>query len=468
MGADNNPPSDLGILPRARRGAPVAERRAMLQRGIAVIILLAGCNRPLELDGSDGGADLARRDLSHIDLSRPPFTCGASPARFAGSLCGPPSLPCVVRENQTVASLAPNPPVITSAVPELAVDSGDRPWLLFDLYTTAAPGFQHLAHRNDSGDWSFEAPAAQMSGLLAIDPTDRLHALLLDGSDALYSSRSPTGSWDPPAPAASGITGFTSRLTSDSAGCLYAAVGENNELELLRWNGSWSSTPVFGRGWYADVALAASGQPQVVGTTEQANHPLEWAAPPGAAEVVDQEVGEFTLGVAGEQPHVLLGGDGFNTQLRYATRSGGKWSTWALADDSSPPPCAAPTFSGQSCTSVTVTNLPVAVVTASSDVRLLYLRIQTTRIDEALCPRHWEPSPNETPDLGLSSCIWNTTQSLQSSQLHIAWPSPNGVESAVLMDGLTATGAHAVLDSGGRIQLATTDYREMRWIVIGP
>jgi hypothetical protein len=71
------------------------------------------------------------------------------------------------------------------------------------------------------------------------------------------------------------------------------------------------------------------------------------------------------------------------------------------------------------------------------------------------------------PDLALPGCQWSS-QNTVTSQVWVAWPDTNGIGSALVVDGMTAGGARAVVDRSGTVQLVTSDWSEIRWIALGP
>ncbi len=408
----------------------------------------------------------------------PSAACGPALPRYAGSLCGPAQNPCVVLRDEAAVAYGFGP---------IAVDAAGQPRI---FSTTNLGNFVgHYATRSAAGTWTSEDVdiGVATAGFL-VDPDGVPYVLATDSAvgTALWS-RDDRGWRVVERVAGAVLVGGARSFARDDAGCLHAGAELLNGAGYARRHDTWGygliGTPGATVAEAPVLALAPSGQPHLVfwEATAESGWVVRWAAPPLAAETVPPAgvTGQNGLGIAVAVtaspndvkgigiPHLLFnryftsetGGQGL--ELVYAVRqAAGTWSVRSVARGSPdqfafPQACGVATHFGQTCSYTYDTYLPVAVVpSGNGEVRLLYAR-QKAQVDATSqcfgCVCQWQ---------------WQSVRTVEGS-LEVAWPDGEQLGHATLVDGIVTYGGTAVIDDGGRIQLAVGDNGALRYLMIG-
>jgi hypothetical protein len=418
-----------------------------------------GCEGTLNCGpcGPDGGFDAGVPDR--------PQTCGTAPLPFSGALCGPPTLPCLVKRNEILPTTDGN----RGDAPSIVVDSSKRPVIAFSLAVGGFHGF--LASRSATGAWAVEAtPTAAATLSLGIGPNDGLYLLVDNGANRVFYTTKISGRWATPQLIAGYNSCVEGALAVDSVGCTWGVIGQPDVL-AFGWSDIGFARQFSGvNGWGGRVTLSATGVPEVVGwaTPTTVGWHLMWVAPGIAPESVDAMgsvlVPEDSVAVgvgpdtgAVGTPHVLYvrddSGPGLSA-LFHASRSATGWTREKLDDDSSSGDCDS-TNTQTTCSTDAVTHTAVAVlVSANGDVRLLSLRNEATSTMMRVC--------------GEPGCSWQPMSKTTTARLEMFWDVPGGLGHAVLLDGLTGGTGRAVVDGDGVIHVALYDGAKVRYVAVGP
>lgn len=408
----------------------------------------------------------------------PSAACGPALPRYAGSLCGPPQNPCVVLRDEAVAAYGFGP---------IAVVAAGQPRIFF---TTSLGNFVgHYATRSAAGTWTSEDVAIGVATAgFVVDPDGTPYVLATDSAagSALWS-RDDRGWRVVERVEGAVLVGGEHGFARDDAGCFHAGAELLNGAAYARRHDTWGyalvGTPDATVAEAPVLALAPSGRPHLVfwEATAESGWVIRWAAPPLAAETIPPTgaTGQNGLGIALAVtaapndvdgfgiPHLLFnryftseaGGQG--VELAYAVRhADGTWSVRSVARGSPDQfafaqACGVASHFGETCSYTYDTYVPVAVVASGNgEVRLLYAR-QTAQVDATSqcfgCVCQWQ---------------WQSLRTVGGS-LEVAWPDGEQVGHATLVDGIVTYGGTAVIDDGGRIQLAVGDNGALRYLMIG-
>ena len=319
-----------------------------------------------------------------------------------------------------------------------------RPEILFASAVGKYDGYH--AVKNLTGEWSVTpTPFAFASGGLVRSPSGLPSALANDGAFGASLWGFFADGWEHISDVPGKATHYERSFAQAPNGDLYVGVATDvSELELGKYDGSWSMTNLGQTPAPVPVAVSPEGAPHVFHwEAPGAEWLLRWMFVPEAQETVFS-LGSNTL-LTEEQraalvvtaadvknpmgrPHglVVRGAPGSASEVVYATREGA--SAWSLVHVETAP-------SG-------VALLPLGGVTDDlGNVRLFYARIQYA-------------SPN-------------------AGQVVVVWPKEDGtVGKANVMEGLSAVGATFERDGIGRIHVAlyfivSGSNLDVRYVILG-
>ena len=427
-----------------------------------------------------------------------PPGCGARLPAYAGTLCGPASLPCQTLVDETVETTA----VFRNRQPAIATDSSGQPQMIY--YSAAGNYVGIWAIRSPAGVWQGETfPIAVASASLVVGadglPVGLVNSGILPGT-SLW--RRGSGGWirlD-----GADLGGYesydTGALVATQDGCFHAGLladvnGNAVYPGYALWNGRWNLTS-FGYtsvgGVPAAVALAADGTPYVAywSYSSQGTGGLYLSWRGHASELLDHADGTqdwpmrafITVTADGEGqpvPHVLYravgaavaGGAAAPHVLIEAERAAsGAWTkrTVATASGKTSADCPAPARSSGSCAIDFTDVTPVAIVgTREGSTRLLYTADHTTATLVSVCMGGLDGAP--------TTCSYQSQMTTHDSELRLAWSNDDGsigqtVVTRSKVAGQGELAASATLDVLGRIHVGLFDGVSdtvVRYVLVG-
>lgn len=380
---------------------------------------------------------------------------------YAGSLCGPPGMPCTVQVDEPVDPVTS----FRNGAPSIVLDDACEPQV---LYSVAELGYHgHFARRTGPGAWDDEStPFPVAVGGLAFDAaTGDTLALPYDGAFGVTVWRRDGGGWAQEDTLAGSYYMRTRAVGQRGDGTLRAGLS-TDALEFfdVQWDGGWASAMLTGYTEAQTIGLGPGGTPHYsYWTSTGGGWRMSWVTPGSPPEQV------ATLGL-GSGLHVLENGiavtpDGGGTphigfarrtapgglhEIVYATRTAP--DTWSLLTVASEDPafndeCSQdPTGPGEICQVDYIRLMPLDVVASDGgDVRIFYAEYHFLRTLQSSC----------SPGPGGLFCGWDTLVDDSIGTLHVAWPSAGSIETAPLLVGSRfVRSMTSAVDIEGRIHVA--------------
>ena len=393
-----------------------------------------------------------------------PIACADDTLPFAGELCGPPELPCVVVASEA-ASAGHH---FRNEAPAITVDTACDPRILYSVAEGGYHGF--FARREGPDTWTTaETPFAIARVGLAHDYAgDRTLALAYNGAfgTSLWSWQGDV--WTPDDAVMGQHIASAHAFARGGDGVLHAALyGSDNLIRVARHDGSWMLADVAGQATASTaLALDPDGAPHLTLWRSQGpNWELTYAAPPMAVEPAFS-LGSNVLNLSLHGVAVIPGDGDPLTMVPYivhARRAGqlhgivltrrvgvGKWSSddVIVEDDQNASLCQGePQTPGETCDYDYVRYRPLTIVaSAGGDVRFFYGMTH-----------HLGTLTAECVDLPFPMCFWTPLVDKSEAELRIGWPTEQGPAWATLAEGIFATDLTVVVDANGRFHAAIYD-----------
>jgi hypothetical protein len=379
---------------------------------------------------------------------------------WAGPLCGPAALPCVVQADETIEPTA----APRAGFPTVAVDDDCAPAVLHAQSDGGALGF--FARRTGAAAWDVQPTPFPMSqGGLDYDPVTGFFGAMVYQGGFQVSARTYDGvAWN------AGVPLMGSYALSTKA---FALTGDATLHGLLTqpgvgfvdatWSGAWMLAAM-ATGGPTDVSPALAVAPDgthhytywhdgvggpMLRWGESAALSLEEVMPYGGVVVqpgLAQELALTDDGMGGVVPHVLAGtetGIPGRVQVVYARRDGvALWTTHVVAaeDPLGETTCdVPPTMPGEVCTLDRITYRPLAIVASlGGDVRWLYTDVHQL-VDYAS-----ECAPE---------CVWVPTTDATTYDVRIGWLEGGVPTSALLLADTRLVRANAEIDGTGTMHI---------------
>lgn len=336
-------------------------------------------------------------------------------------LCGPADAPCQVFADEVL----PVPSAFRNDAPGLALNEACLPEILFSKAENGYYGYHAL--KNLMGEWTvLPTPFDFASGALVRHPSGLPLAIPNDGAFGASLWGFFAEGWTLIEKFPGEATHMERSVAQAPNGDLFVGTNDGvGNLLLGRYAEGWTTSNFGMAGGLVPVAISPEGAPQLVSWTPvNGEWILRWIAPPAAPESVFPQGGTsltsdaqrpvLAVGRADEKnpmgkPHGLtfrVGQDAL--ELVYFTREGnGAWTSFLVEKVSNDKPL-----------------IPLGAVTdEAGDVRLFYAR--TSWVAPA------------------------------TGQIVAVWPTANGfVDKAVVVEGISPTGATFERDGAGRIHVA--------------
>jgi hypothetical protein len=378
---------------------------------------------------------------------------------WAGPLCGPAAVPCVVQAAETIEAQA----VARSGTPSVAVDDACAPSVLHAQSEGGALGF--FAQRTGDDTWDVQPTPFDMSqGGLDFDPaTGWFGAMVYEGGFQV-SARTYDGlAWDAGDPLAGSYALSTKAFALTGDAVLHGFLQETGVGFVDgTWDAAWMLAPLASGGptdvspalavavdgthhftyWHYDVAGP------MLRWGDSASGALEDVMAYGSGAVAAGLAQEITLtdDGGGPVPHVLAGtqtGPGGRVEVIYARRDGvATWVPYVVAseDPTGETTCdVAPTMPGEVCTLDRMTYRPLAITSSlGGDVRWLYTEVHEL-VDYAS-----ECAPE---------CIWTPTADLSTYDVRLGWLEGGVPQSVVLLTDRRLARANVEVDGEGTMHV---------------
>ncbi|MCB9700976.1 MAG: hypothetical protein H6711_03720 [Myxococcales bacterium] len=394
-----------------------------------------------------------------------PLVCDDATLPYAGSLCGPPQLPCVI-----VADEAASPThAFRNEAPAIAVDNGCAPRI---LYSVAEGGyFGYSTWREGADQWVTEPTPFELARVaLAHDrAADRPLALAYNGAFGTSLWTREGDLWTKIDAVSGQHIASAHAFARGADGRLHASLyGSDNVDRYAVHDGAWVLADVAGEATpRTALTLDPDGAPHLTfWRTVGASWALTYAAPPAAPEILfDLQSNVLELGaheiaaIPGDNdplpviPYVLharrVGGPLHAVVLSHAVGFG-KWESEdvIVEDDKDASLCnAPPNDPGDTCAYDYIRHRPLAIyASAGGDVRLLFLTIH-----------HKGTLSAECVDFPFPMCNWVPESDASAAEVRIGWPTDLGPKWTTLAAGIFAADLTVTVDAGGRAHAAIYD-----------
>lgn len=407
---------------------------------------------------SSGGSSSSGSSSGSSSSGEPPTSC-YDPTVFpwAGTLCGPAAMPCVVQAAETIEPLQ----VPRNGSPSVATDDSCAPSVLHAQSMGGTLGF--FAQRTGDDTWNVQPTPFDMSqGGLDFDPaTGSFGAMVYEGAFQV-SARTYDGLWS----AGDYLPGSQSLSTK-----AFALTGDATLHGVLQQPGVGFVDSTWDAAWM--VAGVPSGGPTDVspalavaddGThhftywhNDMAGPVLRWETsagtfedimPYGAAMVSAALAQEITLtdDGGGAVPHVIAGSEtavGGRVQVIYARRDGiDTWVTYVVAseDPTGETTCDVPPLApGEVCTLDRTTYRPLAIASSQGgDVRWLYTEVHELVDYASEC---------------LPDCNWAVVTDMSTYDVQLGWLEGGVPMAVVLLADVRLVRASAEIDGEGNMHV---------------
>ncbi len=416
-------------------------------------------------DTTTGGVDDLPTSCQDVDFPAPAKLCGAD---------GPA---CVVKRDELVSDKL----AFRNDMPAIALRGDCGPAVLFSEAVGGYFGF--YGQRTGTDAWTVEAtPMNLATGSLEFDPgADQASAIVDDGAYGVTLWRRTGGAWKQ----ASALTGMNHvrapQLVRDAQGKLHIGHVDDDQNALHEvFDGAWSKSQVDkDADIHVRIALDAAAKPRLTyWSSKEATWKLYFAAPPAQPEVVTPlqsnllEHAHTSLALVGPEatPWVLMArkqADQLHHDLVLLHRLGpAKWAeeTLVAEDGAADKTCEfEPGGPGEQCEYDYVRLYPLALFTATDEVRALYTAIN-----------HKGTMISDCKQMPFPICVWTPQSDASTSDLRVAWPGSEPQQHAVVASDVFTDRATGRLDPGGNMHLAFYDIAPgtadpvVRYIAIGP
>lgn len=379
---------------------------------------------------------------------------------WAGPLCGPAALPCVVQAAETIEPLA----VARSGHPTVAVDDDCAPAVLHAQSDGGALGF--FARRTGDDAWDVQAtPFPMNQGGLDFDPVTGFFGAMVNEGGFQVSARTYDGvAWNAGDPLMGSYSLSTKAFALTGDATLHGFLQQPGVGFVdSTWSGAWMLA-MMATGGATDVSPALAVAPDgthhftywhndvggpMLRWGESAAASLEEVVPYGGAVVqpgLAQELALTDDGMGGVVPHVIAGtetGVPGRVQVIYARRDGvALWTPYVVAaeDPTGETTCdVPPTMPGEVCTLDRITYRPLAIAASlGGDVRWLYTDVHELVDYASEC----------TPD-----CAWVPTLDATTYDVRLGWLEGGVPTSALLLADTRLTRANAEIDGAGTMHI---------------
>lgn len=376
---------------------------------------------------------------------------------WAGPLCGPAAMPCVVQAAETIEPLQ----VARSGSPAVAVDDACAPSVLHAQSSGGTLGF--FAQRTGDDAWDVQPTPFDMSqGGLDFDPVTGFFGAIVYEGGFQVSARSYDGVWS----AGDYLAGSHSlstkafALTGDAA--LHGVVQQPGVgfVDAV-WDGAWMPAALPSGGptdVSAALAVAEDGTHHFTYWHNDLGGPmLRWETSAGAVEdviayggamvsaAIAQEI-TLTDDGGGAVPHVIAGsetGVGGRVQVIYARRDGvDTWVTYVVAseDPTGETTCdQPPVMPGEVCTLDRTRYRPLAIASSQGgDVRWLYTEVHELVDYASEC---------------LPECAWAPIADMSTYDVLLGWLEGGVPQSVVLLADMRLVRANMEVDGEGNMHV---------------
>lgn len=436
--------------------------------------------------GGVGGGDVGGAGGSGGVGGAPPLECMPGQPFYAGPLCGDPSMPCKLFNDEMLQS----PPSFRNDAPAVAADPNCEPQI---MYSTAEGGFKGFYAKRGPGNAQFveeQTPFPFAFGGLAVGSDGAAFALAYGGAFNVTMYRYGEGGWDAGSPLPGENLAYPRGLARSENGTLHVGARAKDDTVLYALfdpvASSWSAAPL-GSSGTAQVALAVTpaGTPHLAywdSIPGGGGWALFWATPGFAPEIAAPLNGNtlesasqlHSIAVAPDAssqdgaPHILMVRNvaGGNTQeIVVVLRNGGSWLITAIDQEkvANVKLCNfIPMNTGELCDFDYEEIFPIGIVASQGgEVLALYNKVNRIGTMVANCN---DPM----------FCYWMPQSDNSTGQINVAKFKDGALtaQGSVAVSTIIQSGA-AALDTIGRVHIALYDRlpnqgSTVRYLLLGP